>query len=48
LPPVDLLMAAIAERHDVGVLHCDSDYDVLRAKTDLRFTRVWLAPRGSI
>jgi len=48
LPPVDLMMAAIAERHDVGVLHYDSDYDILHAKTDLRFTSVWLAPRGSI
>ena len=48
LPPVDLLMAAIAERHNVGVLHYDSDYDLLSTKTDLRFTSVWLAPRGSI
>lgn len=48
LPPVDLLMAAIAERHNVGVLHYDSDYDVLSTKTDLRFNSVWLAPRGSI
>lgn len=48
LPPVDLMMAAIAERHDVGVLHYDSDYDTLHAKTDLRFASVWLAPRGSI
>jgi predicted nucleic acid-binding protein len=48
LPPVDLMMAAIAERHEVGVLHYDSDYDILHAKTDLRFASVWLAPRGSI
>ncbi len=48
LPPVDLMMAAIAERHDIGVLHYDADYDVLRTKTDLRFPSVWLAPRGTI
>jgi predicted nucleic acid-binding protein len=48
LPPVDLIMAAVAERHDVGVLHYDSDYDILHTKTDLRFESVWLAPRGSI
>jgi predicted nucleic acid-binding protein len=48
LPPVDLVMAAVAERYDVGVLHYDSDYDILHTKTDLRFDSVWLAPRGSI
>lgn len=48
LPPVDLMMAAIAERHDIGVLHYDADYDVLSTKTDLRFSSVWLAPRGTI
>ena len=42
------MMAATAERHDVGVLHYDSDYDKLHTKTDLRFDSVWLAPRGSI
>jgi predicted nucleic acid-binding protein len=48
LPPVDLMMAAVAEQHHVGILHYDSDYGLLRAKTDLRFASVWLAPRGSI
>jgi len=48
LPPVDLMMAAIAERHDIGVLHYDGDYDILSTKTDLGFTSVWLAPRASI
>jgi predicted nucleic acid-binding protein len=48
LPPVDLMMAAIAECRDVGVLHYDGDYDILHTKTDLRFASVWLAPRGSI
>ena len=46
LPPVGLLVAAIADRHDLGVLHYDHDYDLLAEKTDLRFDSVWLAPRG--
>lgn len=29
LPPVDLLVAAIAARHGLGILHYDADYDVL-------------------
>jgi predicted nucleic acid-binding protein len=48
LPPVDLIMAAVAERHDVGVLHYDGDYDILNTKTDLDFQSVWLAPRGML
>jgi predicted nucleic acid-binding protein len=48
LPPVDLLVAAVADRHGLGVLHYDRDYDVLAAKTALRFDSVWLAPAGSL
>ncbi len=48
LPPVDLLLAAIADRHGLGVLHYDADFDVLRSTTDLRFESVWLAERGSL
>lgn len=48
LPPVDLILAALADRHAVGVLHYDQDYDVLAANTVLRFDSVWLAPRGSL
>jgi hypothetical protein len=48
LPPVDLIMAAVAESHDVGVLHYDGDYDILNTKTDLDFESVWLAPRGTL
>jgi len=46
LPPVDLLVAAFADRHELGVLHYDADYDIVRERTDLRFDSVWLAPRG--
>lgn len=48
LPPVDLIMAAIAEHYRIGLLHYDSDYDILTDKTDLDYASVWLAPRGSI
>jgi hypothetical protein len=48
LPPVDLIMAAIADHNHIGVLHYDSDYDILAEKTDLDFPSVWLAPRASI
>jgi predicted nucleic acid-binding protein len=48
LPPVDLITAALADRHGVGVLHYDRDYDTIAAKTDLRFESVWLARRGSL
>ena len=48
LPPVDLLVAALADRHGVGVLHYDHDYDLIHAKTDLNFQSVWLAPSGAL
>jgi len=48
LPPVDLLIAALADRHDLGVLHYDHDYDLIAEKTDLGFDSVWLAPRGTL
>lgn len=48
LPPVDLLVAAIADRHGLGVLHYDRDYDLLAERTDLEFESVWLAPRGAL
>jgi len=48
VPPVDVMIAAIAERHGIGVLHYDGDYDVLLEKTDLDFQSQWLMPRGSL
>lgn len=48
LPPADLLIAAIADRHQLRVLHYDSDYDVIAGKTDLRISSTWLAKRGSL
>lgn len=48
MPPVDLILAAIADRHELAILHYDSEFDVLRSKTDLDFKSAWLAPRGSL
>lgn len=46
--PVDLLLAALADRHGHGVLHYDADFDLILARTDLRFDSVWLAERGTL
>ncbi len=48
LPPVDLLVAALADRHGLGVLHYDHDYDLLAERTDLAFDSVWVAVRGTV
>jgi hypothetical protein len=45
---VRLTSAALADRHRVGVLHYDHDYDTVAARTDLGFRSVWLASRGSL
>lgn len=41
----DLLIAAVAERHRVTVLHYDNDFDLIAAVTG-QATR-WVVPRGS-
>ena len=46
--PIDLLLAAVADQHAVGVLHYDHDYDTIRDHTPLAFRSVWIAERGSI
>ena len=48
LPPVDLLVAALADQHGLGVLHYDDDYDLIAEKTDLDFDSVWVAARGTL
>jgi len=48
IPPVDLIIAAIADTAGVGVLHYDAHYDLILEQTDLGFESRWLAPRGSI
>ena len=43
-----MLVAAIADRHGLGILHYDHDYDLIAERTDLEFESVWLAPRGTL
>jgi predicted nucleic acid-binding protein len=42
----DLLVAAVAEQHQITVLHYDSDYDTIREFTDLQ--AVWVIGRGDV
>ncbi len=48
IPPLDYLIAAIAEDHCASILHYDSDFDLLIAHTDLAAETEPLAPLGSI
>lgn len=48
LSPPDLIVAALAERHDAGVIHYDRDFDLIAEHTDLSFESVWLAPAGTL
>jgi predicted nucleic acid-binding protein len=48
IKPVDLLVAAAAHHHDVGVLHYDHDFDILAKHAGLSFTSRWLAKRGTL
>lgn len=48
MPPVDLIIAALADRHELGILHYDNDFDLLLEKTDLDFHSEWLMPRGTL
>jgi hypothetical protein len=46
LPPADVIIAACAHAAGMGVLHYDSDYDVLAKHTSLNFQSEWLAEPG--
>jgi predicted nucleic acid-binding protein len=48
LPPADLILAALADRHRLGVLHYDHHFDQIAEHTSLRFESVWLAPPGAL
>jgi predicted nucleic acid-binding protein len=48
VPPVDVLIAALADRHGLGILHYDGDYDAILARTSLDFESTWLTERGSL
>ena len=44
----DLLIAALAVQLDVGILHYDSDYDLIRERGGESLGSEWLARRGSL
>jgi predicted nucleic acid-binding protein len=48
VPPLDYLIAAIAEDHGASILHYDADFERLVANTDLSAPVDALAPLGSL
>jgi predicted nucleic acid-binding protein len=46
VPPADLVIAAVAERHGVVVLHYDADFDLIADVTGQ--PTKWVVPRGSL
>jgi len=44
----DILISALAVQHQLGVLHYDADYDLIRRYGGERFDSRWLAPRGTL
>lgn len=48
IPPADLLIAVLADRHGLGVLHYDRHFDRILERTSLRFDSIWLAEPGSL
>lgn len=48
VPPLDYVIAAVAEDHGASILHYDADFERLAANTDLAATVEALAPLGSL
>ncbi len=48
VPPLDYLIAAVAEDHAASILHYDADFERLAKNTDLAATVEALAPLGSL
>lgn len=48
IPISDVVIAAIADCHGLGVLHYDKDFDLILEKTGLDFDSEWLMPRGTL
>jgi len=44
----DLLIAALAVQHGLGVLHYDDDYDLILRNGGETFDSEWLAPKGTL
>lgn len=48
VPPLDYLIAAIAEDHGASILHYDADFERLATHTDLAAPAEALAPLGTL
>ena len=48
VPPLDFLIAAIAEDHGAAILHYDADFERVAAHTDLATDVEALAPLGTL
>ena len=48
VPPLDYLIAAIAEDHQAAILHYDADFERIATHTDLAAPAEALAPLGSL
>ena len=48
VPPLDCLIAAIAEDHGASILHYDADFERIAANADLAVAVDALAPLGSL
>ncbi|MHB8693562.1 MAG: PIN domain-containing protein [Solirubrobacteraceae bacterium] len=48
VPPLDYLIAAVAEDHGASILHYDADFERLATNTDLAATVDALAPLGTL
>lgn len=48
VPPMDYLIAALAEDHSASILHYDADFELLAAHTDLASLVEALAPLGTL
>lgn len=48
VPPLDYLVAAVAEDHRASILHYDADFERLASHTDLAAPVEALAPLGSL
>ncbi len=44
----DLLTAALAEQHGLGIVHSDRDYDAIKDHAGAAYDSEWLAPPGSL
>jgi len=48
MAPADIIIASLAQRAGLGVLHYDADFDLILEDTWFEYDSVWLAPRGTL